>query len=119
MLSRTSLVLRPLVRSHLATLSVPIRTAYSNQNKPETKKNTNQAINDAKAGKSAAEVKEQRKEEGGHSMTGETIEGASKEAKGNVTAANEGKPVNRPDAGPDVLREKGQKKQNSKPKSSK
>ena len=170
MLARASLLLRPMARvpspaaglAARSVLVVPSRCfSYSNQNKPETKEAANEALTDAKAGKTAAEVKQHKATTGDRPLARESGAAGAKATKDNAVrrgttphtahrqqaAANHAdslslslslsrslvapaalcgsalcsvcysdcgqtsssKPVNRSDAGPDVLREKGKK----------
>jgi len=98
-----------------ASISSNIRQfSYSNQNKPESKKNVNEDIGDAKAGKTRNEVNKHRAESGGKSMAGETAKSKTDETSQQGDHKSMSQPsddaVNRPDAGPDVIRQSSKNK---------
>lgn len=75
MLGRASLLLAPSARvSQRAVFGLPSirRFSYSNQNKPESKEAANEALADAKAGKTAADVKQHKKNTGGAPLSRES-----------------------------------------------
>ena len=116
------------------------RFSYTNQNKPETKEAANEALADAQAGKTAAEVKHHKATTGGAPLARESGAAGAKATLDNAVSSqaphdtahslwlthtplahssacccpvcvqtSSSQPVNRSDAGPDVLREKGKK----------
>jgi len=76
MLARASLLAPAARLSHRALFAVPsLRArhfAYGNENKPETKETANEALKDAKAGKTAGEVQQHKATTGGKPLARET-----------------------------------------------
>ena len=93
MLGRASLALAPAARvSHRAVTvsaasSVRVRLfSYSNQNKPETKEAANEALSDAKAGKTAAEVAHHKATTGGQPLARESGAAGAKATHDNAVS---------------------------------
>ena len=76
---------------------------YSNQNAPETKSNVKQQVSDAKSGKSAERVADQKSTSG--KMAGESgaSQGATKKPASSTSATSENA-INQPNARPDDIR---------------
>ena len=91
MLRRASLVFSLAVRVSYRAVSVRSSfgarlLSYSNQNKPETKEAANEALTDAKAGKTAAEVQHHKKSTGGQPLARESGAAGAKATKDNAVS---------------------------------
>lgn len=103
MASLSRSISRLFVRSPLRVLSV--RTTYSNPNKPNSKQEVKQAINEAESGKASRDVSKHRAATG-ETLAGETNSNDTKPAK---EAASTEDAINTPNSGPDVLRQAAKK----------
>ena len=111
MLSRTSTsVLNAVARrvpssSRVTAVSVSRSFGtYSNQNAPETKSNVKQQVSDAKSGKSASRVSEDKSMKSGK-VAGESgsSQGASKNPASSTSSSSENA-INQPNSRPDDIR---------------